>query len=863
MKRELKKLIMVMLCGALFMCLSPAEAFAAAGSTIRDIDTEELSDGVLSEYINEESYPEDAVYDEIIFDSDDFLPDIDKTESDDFIIVENTVKGLSAQGKTKEDIVIPDGVVAIDTEAFKNENFKSVVIPASVKRIGARAFEKCSNLATVDIRSIQLEDCAIDGSFGGCSISSLTFSDELKYLPKYLFEGAGFADYDVVIPAGIEKIGPTCFYNASGVKSLTFAGNNLKEIDSDAFKRLTSIKSITIPASVTKIGARAFEDCEQLATVNIQSRQLEDYTIDGSFGGCSISSLTFSDELKYLPKYLFEGAGFANYDVVIPAGIEKIGPTCFYNASGVKSLTFAGNNLKEIDSDAFKKLTSIKSITIPASMTKIGARAFEDCTSLSGVLRIPAAVTNIGNSAFNNCAYECIVNRSNAAIDLPLKEHQTWVDYESGETVTSVKDGIAIIKGSTIDPGEDPVLKYTVTYNANGGTGTVPVDENEYEEGAPVIVLGKGDLAKEGCTFGGWSESPAGTGKIYKEGDTYTGINGNVTLFAVWVENGEVPAADVVMVLGQKLNLKEVCFAGITENIDNYAVDDKKLASVSKGMLSAKKPGTVKVTAQKKIGKNQYETIAECTITILNKPKLKFVKPMTYDGQTMNAPDHFTTADTNTLGATSWESSKPDIVAVDSATGLLTAHKNGTAKITAYFGEKSKAGTLKVSANISVKTPDFKKSEYSIRTGATATLAMKNVNAASDPQWQINDVSIARVTAQLDKKGKPTGKAVVTGLSYGKATLTAVIDGQEYSCTVDVAAPVINKTEMTLKVNQSKTVSLKNTKLKKTDIVWHSNNESVAKVDANGKITAVSVGTAVIYTESGGKRNECTVTVKK
>ena len=79
----------------------------------------------------------------------------------------------------------------------------------------------------------------------------------------------------------------------------------------------------------------------------------------------------------------------------------------------------------------------------------------------------------------------------------------------------------------------------------------------------------------------------------------------------------------------------------------------------------------------------------------------------------------------------------------------------------------------------------------------TKVLAMKNVTASSGAVWSTNEESIARAIAQTDKKSKPTGKVSVTGLLYGNTTLTAVIDGQEYTCDIEVAAPVISKTEMT------------------------------------------------------------------
>ena len=48
--------------------------------------------------------------------------------------------------------------------------------------------------------------------------------------------------------------------------------------------------------------------------------------------------------------------------------------------------------------------TTLSSITLPDTLTKIGDYAFYDCTKLSGNLTIPNSLSQIGNNAFQNCA---------------------------------------------------------------------------------------------------------------------------------------------------------------------------------------------------------------------------------------------------------------------------------------------------------------------------------------------------------------------------------------------------------------------------------------------------------------------------
>jgi hypothetical protein len=68
----------------------------------------------------------------------------------DFIIDENNV--LIAYRGWGGDIVIPEGVLAIQNEVFRdNQTITSVVIPSSVIRIGSYAFYNCNSLVWVDL----------------------------------------------------------------------------------------------------------------------------------------------------------------------------------------------------------------------------------------------------------------------------------------------------------------------------------------------------------------------------------------------------------------------------------------------------------------------------------------------------------------------------------------------------------------------------------------------------------------------------------------------------------------------------------------------------------------------------------------
>lgn len=82
---------------------------------------------------------------------------------------------------------------------------------------------------------------------------------------------------------------------------------------------------------------------------------------------------------------------------------------------------------------------------------------------------------------------------------------------------------------------------YRVLYNANGGTGTQSDDNSPYFADETVTVLGQGGVTRDGYDFLGWNTSADGTGTAYVAGNTFIMPEADVTLFAQWAEQVEIP----------------------------------------------------------------------------------------------------------------------------------------------------------------------------------------------------------------------------------------------------------------------------------------------------------------------------------
>lgn len=76
---------------------------------------------------------------------------------------------------------------------------------------------------------------------------------------------------------------------------------------------------------------------------------------------------------------------------------------------------------------------------------------------------------------------------------------------------------------------------YSVTYFANGGTGTIQPQILYYLAGDAPIVLEVTSITRSGFTFSGWTTASDGSGTVYTQGQTLPAIGANLILYAKWL----------------------------------------------------------------------------------------------------------------------------------------------------------------------------------------------------------------------------------------------------------------------------------------------------------------------------------------
>ena len=292
-----------------------------------------------------------------------------------------------------------------------------------------------------------------------------------------------------------------------------------------------------------------------------------------------------------------------------------------------------------------------------------------------------------------------------------------------------------------------------------------------------------------------------------------------------------------------------------TDKTVTWSTSDESVATVSNGVVIAVKTGTATVTAQ------AGDKKATCSITVEATPVTSVTLDRTSASLNVNESITLTATvkpDDATDKTVTWTSSNESIASVTE--GLVTAHKGGTATITAQAGDKTATCEITVKS-IPVTSVTLDKTSASLKVKETVTLiATVKPDDATDKTvtWTSSNENVATVT-----------DGVVTALNIGTATVSAKAGDITAVCDVTVEpTPVteitLNKTSATLTEGDeiTLTATVKPDDATNKNFTWSSSDPSVASV-ADGKVKALKAGTTTIsaVTEDGNKTATCDITV--
>lgn len=229
-----------------------------------------------------------------------------KDDNVEEIILPTSIKTIGAAafcGRSKlKKINIPDGVEEIKRDTFGYcEALEELFIPASVKNIDIAAFPTYQEGGSYSSeRKCALKSIVVDTDNDNyCSIDGMLLTKDKKEL---LFIPNGVAKIGFTIPNGVEKINDSLAYN----------NNTLKEL--------------VLPEGVVSIGKSAFSGCSNLEKVVLPDSV--EIISEYAFNGCSnLSKIIWSNNLKSIEDRAFKDSRLV--EVILPEGIEHLGEEAF------------------------------------------------------------------------------------------------------------------------------------------------------------------------------------------------------------------------------------------------------------------------------------------------------------------------------------------------------------------------------------------------------------------------------------------------------------------------------------------------------------------------------------------------------
>lgn len=211
-----------------------------------------------------------------------------------------------------------------------------------------------------------------------------------------------------------------------------------------------------------------------------------------------------------------------------------------------------------------------------------------------------------------------------------------------------------------------------------------------------------------------------------------------------------------------------------------------------------------------------------------------------------------------------WKSSDSSIAAVDK-NGVVTGVSKGSAVIYAVSSSGVFRSCEVQVRDVPVSSVTFKRASASIYIGrkarVTPTISPANASGRS-LVWTSSDTSVATVDATGYIEAKSAGTTLITAACENGVSGSFTLIVREYP----VSSVKIAKKSVSVTVGASGVIRVQVLPQNATNkkILWKSSNPGVVSVDENGRITAISAGTAVITATSEDNARataSCTVRV--
>ncbi len=805
--------------------------------------------------------------------------------------VTKSLQGMFMGTTSLEEVVLPKSLKTIDQNAFKDcSSLKKLSVGKSggenvldtVETINAGAFNGCSSLETLTLKNVaKIDSSDTNRTFGGCTS-----------LKKVSVTGVTTTDNTGKTTLST-TIGTSAFKDNKALKEINM--DTIKTVSQEAFRGCGVADDGTDPATLTlnnvnAIGALAFYGCgfkavqipRQLTSVATGKINGVEY---GPFAGGKLETVSFGTLINTIPDNLCMNT----------TSLQKI------ELQSVKA------SLRTIGKNAFKGCTSVEEVTIPKGILTVSNSAFEGC---SGLTDVTIAAKTINAKAFAECTNLKAVKMEEGVTTI---QGMAFANTQiSAVTIPSTLTTAGTTKEGTIEKGP---FAGTMIATVHGQTE----DSTEVQEGATILPETKKipDNLFLGCTSIIDVQIPKTVTEIGQKAFKDASSVENVT-FAVNTETGKVKGVEKIGISAfdgcsslQELVLPET----VTEVLQGAFANEGALV----------KADMSRAASLKKWDKESFKgdtALAEVILPtaggITAIPDGAFAGCTTLTGENLKIPKNIVTITANafkesglkklyipnqvtTIGASAFEACK----------NLEDVHISNNISIISQSTFKNCEKLKKIEIPVKVEkigTNAFYGSglkdvyifgDPEIGGGITNTYAgMKNqlsvfekevvdetASAVSqhifNADFTIHGAENTKLkTAFFDTYRTETDGPSVPNVADGKGTIaiySTSLANTDQPCmkwdSLDeavyrAAAIKLDQSELTMMLKNKKAMvaSVIPADVTKEDSVldaltWESSDEKIAKVDANGVITANAEGTVTITAKAGDVKAECKVKV--
>ena len=472
---------------------------------------------------------------------------------------------------------------------YEDKYLVNLIINAHINIWDTTTFSYCKKLQSITINGeVKSLPTAV---FKGCPcLNSVTINGIVHEIDFHAFEGCTALE-SIVIPKSVEKIGSYVFKDCTSLASVEFQ-NGLHVIGESMFENCTALKSIRIPGSIDKIEDNAFMGCEALSNVDIQEgvKEIGFY----SFAGCiSLKSITIPASVTFMD---YAAVGYAitiEEDGVRAA--KKIDGFIIRGQAGSAAEEYAVNYGFEFDDGTIKPtkitITNGKTISVDVDSKK---QLYTELTPANAETTLTWTSSDESIATVSAKGLVKGIKKGSATITVTTKNGKTALIKV--KVVAPVPTKVIINQGKSATLYMGNTLKLTTKFAPAKAESKLT-----WSSSKPAIAT----VSDKGVV----TPKKAGTAKITVK--TANGKKANITVKVVDAKSVKLKEGkSKTLKVGKKLTLHATVSPAKVKTKLTWTSSDTKVATVSgKGVVTAKKAGTAKITVKTANGKSATITI--------------------------------------------------------------------------------------------------------------------------------------------------------------------------------------------------------------------------------------------------------------